>query len=74
MKIAYGSDFHFEFYKTINDARNIIESWIFEPDTDMIVIAGDLHVGAKKVFTLLEFISEMHSIPIVYVPGNHEYY
>lgn len=56
MKIAYASDFHFEFYKSIIEARDIIETWVFEPDTEMIVIAGDLHVGAKKVFKLLEFV------------------
>lgn len=74
MKIAFASDFHFEFYKNILEARDIIETWVFEPDTEMIVIAGDLHVGAKKVYKLLEFIFEMYHIPIIYVPGNHEYY
>jgi len=74
VKIAYGSDFHFEFYPTINDAKSIIETWVFEHDTKYIIIAGDLHVGAKKVFKLLTFIYDTHKIPVVYVPGNHEYY
>jgi len=74
MKLAFGSDFHFEFYHSIIDAKKMISKWKFDKDTDMIVIAGDLHVGAKKVFKLLTFIYDIHKIPIIYVPGNHEYY
>ena len=40
----------------------------------MIIIAGDLHVGAENVMGILEFIYTLHGIPIIYVPGNHEYY
>ena len=74
MKIAFASDFHFEFYDNINIAKSMIEQWVFDLDTDMIVIAGDLHVGSKKVIKLLNFIYELYNIPIIYVPGNHEYY
>jgi len=72
MKIAYGSDFHFEFYK--DGGRKIIEQWDIAPFTEQLIIAGDLNVGAKAVINTLEFIHEVHKIPIIYVPGNHEYY
>ena len=73
MKIAYGSDFHFEFiYK--EELPKIIDRWEFEEGTDLIIIAGDLHVGAENVMGTLEFIYILHGIPIIYVPGNHEYY
>ena len=73
MKIAYGSDFHFEFIY-YREVPKIIESWEFEEKTDLIIIAGDLHVGASAVMNILELINRMHDIPILYVPGNHEYY
>lgn len=73
MKIVIGSDFHFEFYSK-KLAEHIIDKWIFEPDTDLIIIAGDLHVGANKAIRTLKYIYDVHGIDIVYVPGNHEYY
>ena len=73
MKIAYGSDLHLEFYG--KDIQNeIIKNFSFHEGTDLIVIAGDLHVGAENVIDTLKLILEIHDIPIVYVPGNHEYY
>lgn len=73
MLIAYGSDFHFEFYSA-ERAFRIIDDWEFHPDTFCLIIAGDLHVGAKRVINTLEYISKTHNIHVIYVPGNHEYY
>lgn len=73
MKIAYGSDFHFEFIYS-REVPLVIDRWEIEEDTDLMIIAGDLHVGAKNVLGTLEFIYNIHNIPILYVPGNHEYY
>lgn len=73
MKVAYGSDFHFEFYSE-KRMYQIMKNWGFDHDTELIIIAGDLHVGAEKVIQCLEFIWKSYDIPIVYVPGNHEYY
>ncbi len=76
MKIAIGSDFHFDFHNL--DKQRIwdtIDSWEFDSDTDVIVIAGDLQKGAKRVVQVLKVIHQASGcIPIVYVPGNHEYY
>jgi Icc-related predicted phosphoesterase len=73
IKIAYGSDFHFERYP-VDTNLSFINSWKFEPYTTHIVIAGDMHVGVYNVIMVLDFIWDIHKIPIIYVPGNHEYY
>lgn len=61
MKIRVLSDLHLEF-----------QSWTPpDADADVIVLAGDIHSGtrgvewARRQFPLL---------PILYVPGNHEFY
>ncbi len=74
MKIAFGSDFHFEFYRDIETQKYIIDSWKFKEGTDLIIIAGDLHVGANKVLVTIDYIREVHGIRVLYVPGNHDYY
>lgn len=73
MKLGYSSDFHFEFYDNDTIMR-FIRLWDIEEDTDVLIIAGDLHVGAKEIFKLLEYIFEIYHIPIIYIPGNHDYY
>jgi Icc-related predicted phosphoesterase len=73
MKIAYGSDLHFEFYDEMG-YKEIIDSWKFDKDTDLIVIAGDVHVHALNIVYVLEHINRVHNIPVFYVPGNHDYY
>ncbi len=61
MKILIISDIHLEF-----GVREIDFS-----GCDLVVMAGDIHVGEKGVQWLIEKISE---IPVIYVLGNHEYY
>ena len=61
MNIQILSDIHLEFEG-------------FEIDyagSDVVVLAGDIHIGDKGVKWALESIKE---IPIIYVLGNHEYY
>lgn len=61
MRIHVLSDLHLEFGD-------------FEPpqtDADVVVLAGDIHVGTKGV----EWAKErFDSTPVMYVFGNHEYY
>jgi len=67
MKIFPISDIHNEF-RNANSLFNDI------PSCDIIVIAGDLNVGARSV---IKDLLEIHNITqkvILYVPGNHEYY
>ena len=61
MKIHLLSDLHLE----LND---------YEPtdaatDADVIVLAGDIHTKARGVSWAFQF-----NKPVIYVPGNHEYY
>jgi len=70
MKIAFVSDTHFEFDNT--RILSVIEQ--IEPDTDVLILAGDIHVFEHTI-PCLEYISnELPDIHIIYVTGNHEFY
>lgn len=69
MKICYMSDIHNEFSQR---SLNIFDD--YNNDADVLVIAGDLNVGARNVARDLKTIKEIVGIKIVYVPGNHEFY
>ncbi len=61
MKLYIVSDLHLEFEN-------------FEPqdaDADIIVLAGDVHVGTKGLKWITDHFAAK---PVIYVPGNHEYY
>ena len=61
MKIRVLSDLHLEF-----------DDWTPPPTSaDLVVLAGDIHLGTKGLSWARE---EFPQTPIVYVPGNHEYY
>lgn len=64
MNIHLLSDLHLEF-----------EGYVPDPDTvgraDVIVLAGDLHVGARGIEWALRVFPDK---PVIYVLGNHEYY
>ena len=60
MKIQVMSDLHLEF-----GAFDIPPT-----DTDVIVLAGDIHVGVKAI----EWIKKNTVKPVIYIFGNHEYY
>jgi len=67
MKIFLISDLHFEF-------GNAPDAWHI-PNTlaDVIVLAGDIHVGTKGVQWAIAEAKRLEK-PIIYVMGNHEYY
>lgn len=54
-----------EFWKTNPD-------WINEHN-DVLILAGDIHVGPEKLTRALEHFSFLAN-HVIYVPGNHEYY
>ncbi len=61
MKIQIASDLHNEF-------------GIFDidfSDIDLLILAGDIDVGENGLIWLKE---EVKKTPVIYVPGNHEYY
>lgn len=61
MKIQIISDLHLEFGDT----------QIPFDQADVVVLAGDVHVGVKAVEWILDQIPDK---PVMYVLGNHEYY
>jgi predicted phosphohydrolase len=40
-------------------------------DTDVVILAGDIHPGIKAIGWIVDHYPE---VPEIYVPGNHEYY
>lgn len=66
MKIRLISDVHFEF--------GFRPEVILHRGEDVLVIAGDFHVGSYAVMVYLRDYFDGYPVPIVYVPGNHEYY
>jgi Icc-related predicted phosphoesterase len=61
MKIYVLSDLHLEF-----------TSFIPPPtDADVIVLAGDIHVGTEGIDWAQQYFPDR---PVIYVMGNHEYY
>ncbi|MGH8139227.1 MAG: metallophosphoesterase [Steroidobacteraceae bacterium] len=61
MKIRIHSDLHLEF-----------SDWTPPPaDADVIVLAGDIHIGSRAIQWARRHFPLK---PILYVPGNHEFY
>jgi predicted phosphodiesterase len=62
MRIHVLSDLHLEFAKMPRDYS--------PPPCDVIVLAGDISPGLPGVI----WANEQFTCPVIYVPGNHEYY
>ncbi len=61
MKIRVLSDLHLEF-----------ATWRPpEVDADVVVLAGDIHTGLQGIAWARKYFRDR---PVIYVPGNHEYY
>ncbi len=74
MKIQLLSDLHNEFLRSGKDCAG--HHWsgsITETDADVIVLAGDVDVGTKGAEWAVSE-SDRLGKPILYVPGNHEFY
>lgn len=61
MKIRIASDLHLEFFGWTPPSA----------DADVVVLAGDIHNGVSAVEWAVRHFPDT---PVVYVPGNHEYY
>lgn len=61
MKLHILSDLHLEFE----------DFSLCEKDYDILILAGDIHVGEKAVNWIKANVKDK---PVLYVPGNHEYY
>jgi predicted phosphohydrolase len=64
MKILLGSDLHLEF----NNQQKLPDF----PEYDIAILAGDIGIGTQGVAWALDTLP--NNKPIIYIPGNHEYY
>ena len=74
MKVQILSDLHNEFLR--NGKTTYDHHWhgsIPESDADVIILAGDIDVGMLGVEWAIQESMRLCK-PVVYVPGNHEYY
>lgn len=67
MRILVLSDLHLEF-DILNPSAAVRAAW---DSADVVVLAGDIHIGLRGTFWAAETFKGK---PIIYVPGNHEYY
>lgn len=68
MKICLASDLHLEFP---NADRQMLD---FPEDADVIVLAGDIHVGDGSAREALALAARYPRAEIVWIAGNHEFY
>lgn len=66
MKILILSDLHLEFGATLNLAADL--------DYDVVVLAGDIQNPGTKAVHWARRDSTFGGKPVLFVPGNHEYY
>jgi predicted phosphodiesterase len=71
MKIRLLSDLHHEFFRT---KSMYTESFMEYKGEDVLVLAGDIAVGANNVTTVIDEFLDAGFPKIVYLPGNHEFY
>jgi predicted phosphodiesterase len=67
MKLLIYSDLHLEFYSKVSFYSLKIPD---ESEYDVVILAGDIHKNTLG----LEWAAETFNKPVIYVPGNHEYY
>lgn len=64
-RVHIASDFHLESLGFINN--------ISEPDCDFTILAGDISPISTNPKSI-KWLKEKYTKPVIYVPGNHEYY
>lgn len=66
MRIQVASDLHLELLPEDLGAGLLVEP---HPDAELLVLAGDIHTGVEAVRYFRDW-----PVPVLYVPGNHEFY
>src|SRR5690606_31160967 len=64
VRIYLASDIHLEFHKDFSGPTDPV---------DVIVLAGDIHLGLKSINIAEEF-QKKYGFPVIFVAGNHEFY
>lgn len=68
MRVQFASDLHLEYLnRRFPDYQRVLP--IDPPLVDLLVLAGDIHVGTHMVDRFGNW-----PYPVLYVPGNHEFY
>jgi len=70
MKLLIASDLHFEFHA--DNGKSFIKDYFCDDDYDVLVLAGDIQLEKNLKDTMTE-LSKIGK-PVIFVPGNHEYY
>jgi predicted phosphodiesterase len=70
MDIQLISDIHLEFYKG-SEVKQVLNRLLVS--AEVLILAGDIHVGRSNVADVLKFVSTRYEV-VIFVPGNHEYY
>jgi Icc-related predicted phosphoesterase len=70
LRLQIASDLHFEFHP--DRGQGFLSSMNFQ-EADVLVVAGDL-CDAKTITSSFELLCNACPKPIIYIPGNHEYY
>jgi len=63
MKALVVSDLHLEF--------SVIDLSEAAAQAEIVILAGDIHLGSKAIPWIAE---QFAGLPVLYVPGNHEFY
>lgn len=66
MKVHLLSDLHNEFQPYAVDRQTV------DSDADVVVLAGDIGVGDEAIHWIAYNMPK--GVPVIFVPGNHEYY
>lgn len=66
MKIQYMSDLHLEF--------GAKRKFRISPDADILILAGDIYTKPASLHKFLKKLLKERRVPILFTPGNHEYY
>jgi Icc-related predicted phosphoesterase len=64
LKIAVHSDLHLEFLQFVPNVA----------DADVVILAGDISNNIQDIEWLYNSLQQQASIPVLFIPGNHEYY
>ena len=71
MKIQIASDLHFEILK--RDLPDPVDQFAPDETRDLLILAGDI-VDGNTDYGLPFIRRELDISPVIFVPGNHEYY
>ncbi|CAM4080936.1 metallophosphoesterase [Vreelandella rituensis] len=71
MHLMLASDLHLEHFPTLSD---VIPEYAMYQTPDILVLAGDIDNVSHLQWSLLSISDLFEGIPILFIPGNHEYY